>query len=527
MDFLSLLPTILLALGLVLIIYNIWRLKNSSDDETNKKVQEAPEIAGGLPLIGHLHILFRAKGTPLARTFSSFDDKYGPIFQIRLGSCPAIVVSNKDAIKECFTTNDLALASRPKSSPEIHLHYSFAVGFAAAPYGPYWTKMRKLVMVELLSPRRIDSLRHVFESEIDHFIHDLMSYLGGASKVKVVMSEWLERLSFNIITRMIAGKSFNYLKNVDDKEANRILKLIREFTHIVGEFVPSDLIPIIGWFPIEGQVLKNRKRIGKDMDKLVGSWVEEHQHMKIEFDNNNETSEKQDLIDVMLSVIEDDPSSGLTRDNIIKANVTNLIIGGSDTTAISMTWILTMLLSNKHVLKRAQEEIDLHVSKNRKVEASDVKNLVYLQAILKETLRLYPPAPLSIPHEAREDFYIHGYYVPKGTRVFANVWKLHRDPSIWSEPEKFSPERFINGNGELNEDHHLEYLPFGLGRRACPGYTFATQVILMSLARFLQSFDLDTAMDDEPVDIREGFGLTLPKLTPLTILLTPRANASI
>ncbi|MED6208797.1 hypothetical protein PIB30_048585 [Stylosanthes scabra] len=154
--FLSLLPTILLALGLVL-IYNIWRLKKSSDDdEETKNNLQAPEIAGGLPLIGHLHILFRAKGTPLARTFSSLADKRN---------------------QGVFHNKRVVLASRPESSHGIYLGYNFA-GFAAAPYGPYWTKMRKLVMVELLSPRRIDSLRHVFESEIDHFIHDLVLYLG-------------------------------------------------------------------------------------------------------------------------------------------------------------------------------------------------------------------------------------------------------------------------------------------------------------------------------------------------------------
>ncbi|MED6155591.1 hypothetical protein PIB30_006456 [Stylosanthes scabra] len=135
---------------------------------------------------------------------------------------------------------------------------------------------------------------------------------------------------------------------------------------VAGEFVPSDLVPIIGWIPIEGKVVKNMKRVGKDMDKVVGSWVKEHQDMKIDFDNDKETSEKQDFIDVMLSVIEDDPSSGYTKDNIIKANITNLILGGSDTTSIAMTWILVMLLSNKYALKRAQEEIDLHVGRNRK-----------------------------------------------------------------------------------------------------------------------------------------------------------------
>lgn len=207
-------------------------------------------------------------------------------------------------------------------------------------------------------------------------------------------------------------------------------------------------------------------------------------------------------------------------------HIQNLMLAGSDTTSTTMTWILAILLKNKHALKRAQEEIDHHVGRNRRVEASDIKNLVYLQAILKETLRLYPPGPLLVPHEATEDCKIHGYYVPKGTRVFANVWKLHRDQSIWSEPEKFSPERFINDNGELDEGHHFEYLPFGSGRRACPGSTFATQVSLMTLARLLQGFDLEVPID-EPVDMREGLGITLPKLTPLQILVTPRLQTEL
>jgi len=176
-------------------------------------------------------------------------------------------------------------------------------------------------------------------------------------------------------------------------------------------------------------------------------------------------------------------------------------------------------MKNPEALKRAQEEIEEEVGRERKVEACDVKKLVYLQAIVKETLRLYPPGPLLVPHEAREDCYIQGHHVPKGTRVFANVWKLHRDPSVWSEAEKFSPERFLNG--EVDEGQHFEYLPFGSGRRACPGSTLATQVTLITLARLLQAFHLEVPVD-EPVDLEEGLGITLPKINPLQILFSSR-----
>ncbi|XP_027335242.1 cytochrome P450 82C4-like [Abrus precatorius] len=512
MDLLTQPTIVVIAIGLV-VLYNIWRMKKSSE---KMKGLQPPEPSGALPLIGHLHLL--GAQTPLARTFGAFADKYGPIFQIRLGAYPALVISNHEAIKECFTTNDKVLASRPKSSHGVHLGYNFA-GFGFAPYGTYWIKLRKLTMSELLSARRLEFLRHVYESEIDTLIKDLRMYIGDNMSVKVTISEWLERLTFNMITKMIAGKRyFSYLQDVDDVEAHGIVKLIKEFMHISGEFVPSDLIPIFGWLPIHGQVLKSMKRIAKDLDTLVGSWVEEHAKND---PLTNKSWEKHDFIDVMLSVIEDDTVSGHTRDTIIKANVMNLMLAGSDTTSTTMTWMLAILLKNPHALKRAEEEIEKQVGRERRVEASDIKNLVYLQAIFKETLRLFPPGPLLVPHEAREDCYIKGYYVPKGTRVFGNVWKLHRDPSLWAEPEKFSPERFINSNGEVDEGHHFEYMPFGMGRRACPGSTFATQVSLITVARLLQAFHF-TVPIDEPVDLREGLGITLPKLTPLQILVRPR-----
>lgn len=316
MDFLSQPTTIVVAIALALVLlYNIWRMKRPSNNKV--KGLQAPQPSGALPLIGHLHLL--GGQIPLARTFAALADKYGPIFQIRLGAYPALVISNQEAIKECFTTNDKVLASRPKSSHGVYLGYNFA-GFGFAPYGTYWTKIRKLTMLELLSSRRLESLRHVYESEIDTLIEDLSSYLRGSNTpVKVVISEWFERLTVNIITKMIAGKRyFKYLQDLDDVEAHGIVKLIKEFMHISGEFVPSDLIPLLGWFGVQGQVLKSMKRIARDLDTLVGSWVEEHIKKS---DGLNKSSETHDFIDVMLSVIEDDPASGHTRDTIIKANI--------------------------------------------------------------------------------------------------------------------------------------------------------------------------------------------------------------
>jgi cytochrome P450 len=220
--------TIVLAITLIF-LYNIWRIKKP----INKlKGMKPPQPSYALPLIGHLHLL--GNQIPLARIFASFSDKYGPIFQIYLGSYPALVISSQEAIKECFTTNDKVLCSRPKSSHGIYLGYNYA-SFGAAPYGPYWTKLRKLTMLELLSSRRVESLKHVYESEIDILIKDLMLYINGKNKVKVVISEWMEKLTFNIITKMIGGKRyFEYnLQDMDNEENGHIVKLIKEYMHMI------------------------------------------------------------------------------------------------------------------------------------------------------------------------------------------------------------------------------------------------------------------------------------------------------
>lgn len=174
------------------------------------------------------------------------------------------------------------------------------------------------------------------------------------------------------------------------------------------------------------------------------------------------------------------------------------------------------------MLKKAQNELDTFVGKDRLVEESDIKNLVYLQAIIKETTRLYPAAPLSVPHESIEDCTTGGYFISAGTRLLVNISKLQRDPKVWSDPDEFRHERFLTTQKHLDvRGQNFEFIPFGSGRRVCPGISFALQVLQLNLATLLQSFEITTPFD-EPVDMREGAGLTNLKATPLNVVFTPR-----
>lgn len=199
-----------------------------------------------------------------------------------------------------------------------------------------------------------------------------------------------------------------------------------------------------------------------------------------------------------------------------------LILTGSESTALTMAWAIGSLLNNPRALKIAQGELDSVVGRHRWVQESDIRSLEYLQAIVKETLRLYPPAPLTGVREALEDCHIGDYHVPKDTRLLVNIWKLQRDPMVWSKPNEFLPERFLSEHKKVEfQGQNFEYIPFSSGRRSCPGATFGLQVVHLTLARMLQGFDISAA-GDSPVDMAQGPGIALCRTSPLRVVLKPR-----
>ena len=197
-----------------------------------------------------------------------------------------------------------------------------------------------------------------------------------------------------------------------------------------------------------------------------------------------------------------------------------LITGATDTTTVTLVWALSLVLNHKDVLKKIQDELDLHVGKGRLIKESDICNLVYLQAVVKEALRLYPAGPLSGPREFTEECTIGGYHVPKGTRLITNLWKIQTDPLIWPDPMEFKPERFLTTHKDVDvKGKHFELIPFGGGRRSCPGIAYGLQITQLVLAALLQAFEVST---DGLVDMTASFGLTNAKATPLEVLVKPR-----
>ena len=202
-----------------------------------------------------------------------------------------------------------------------------------------------------------------------------------------------------------------------------------------------------------------------------------------------------------------------------------LISGGNDTTVVSLTWALSLVLNNHDTLKKAQQELDIQVGKERLVNEQDIGKLVYLQAIVKETLRLYPPGPLGGLRQFTEDCTLGGYHVSKGTRLIMNLSKIQKDPRIWSNPTEFQPERFLTTHKDVDpRGKHFEFIPFGASQRVCPGITFGLQILHLTLASFLHAFEFSTP-SNEQVDMQESLGLTNMKSTPLEVLISPRLSS--
>lgn len=196
------------------------------------------------------------------------------------------------------------------------------------------------------------------------------------------------------------------------------------------------------------------------------------------------------------------------------------MVGGTDTTSSTVEFALAEMMNNALIMIKAQQELDSVVGKNSMVEESHINKLPYLQAVMKEILRLHPVLPLMVPHCPSKSCIVGGYTVPKGARVFVNVWAIHRDASIWERPNEFVPERFLNGKGDYS-GNDFTYLPFGSGRRICAGIPMAERVVAFSLASLVHSFDWKLAEGDS-LDLNEKFGIVLKKRVPLIAIPTPR-----
>ncbi|XP_062117601.1 cytochrome P450 93A3-like [Humulus lupulus] len=480
----------------------------------NRTMVRLPPSPFALPIIGHLHLL----GPIPHQAFHKLSNSYGPLIYLSLGSVPCVVVSSPEIAKLFLKTHEAWFSNRPQLSVLEHLSYPLT-DFTFAPHGPYWKFMKKLCMSRLLGGQTLNQLLPVRSEEIKRFLK-LMGK-SAESKEPVEVCKELTKLTNNTITRMIMGKRCS--GDDDDNgriEAENIKELVKERNQLVGRFNLSDFF----WFCKTWDLLgfeKKGKGFHEKFDSMIEKIITEHEEARNVRKGRDDI--QKDLLDILLDIAEDEDNKSdirLGRDNI-KAFILDIFVAGTGTSAITIEWALAELINHPNIMKKAIEEIDSIVGKARLVEESDIVDLPYIQAITKETLRLHPAGPLIL-RESTENCTINGYYIPKKTRVYINSWAIGRDLKYWENPLEFKPERFLSedGSGIINHldvrGQNFNLLPFGSGRRGCPGTSLALLIIQTSLACMIQCFEwrIFEGLNDK-VDVEEGPGLTLVRAHPL------------
>ncbi|CAI9115912.1 OLC1v1016925C1 [Oldenlandia corymbosa var. corymbosa] len=479
------------------------------------KLQNLPPTPfPSLPFIGHLYLIKK----PIYKSLSNLAKQYGPVISLNLGCVPAVVVSSPSAVEECLVKNDIIFANRPKTLNAKYAGYNYT-SLIWTSYGEHWRNIRRISSLELLSSNRIQLLSDIRVDEVRSLIRKLSRTASSTQSSAHDMKSSCFDVSFNVITRMIAGKRYygGDMNAEESGEAKAFHEIISQAAKLNPKVMVLDFLPFMRWFGLNG-VEKEMKNIQERRDKFMQSLIDE-----IRSNFTESSGKKKTMMGTLLTLQQQEPD--YYSDETIKSLMLALLQAGSDTTATTMEWGMAHLIDNPDVLKKAQSEIDSIVAgQERLILESDLASLPHIRCIINETLRLHPPAPLLLPHEASQDCMVGGFKIRDGTLLFVNIWDIQRNPKYWDDPEKFIPERFegseiIGGGGKEG----LKFLPFGLGRRGCPGNNLAIHILGFALGSLIQCFNWEME-DGKAMDLTEGLGIPISKAQPLVAKCLPRPN---
>ncbi|KAL8048387.1 hypothetical protein ABFX02_07G061300 [Erythranthe guttata] len=495
-----------LPLPIILFIFILIRKNGSTRENRRGRRPPGPK---GLPFIGNLHQFDTSK---LHLCLSDLSNKHGPLMYLKLGQVPAVVISSAQVAKQALKHNDLAFAGRPHTTPSKKLSYGY-LDIASSSHNPYWREMRKTVVLRLFTLKQVRSFKHIREEEVSHMIDEITNLtLAGPDGRAVDLSERVMAFSTNLLCRVAFGRRFD--------EERRFQKLMVEFEKVSADVVLADFIPLFGLIDKLSGVVYRLDRAFVNMDSFLQQLIDEHLRP------NRPDSMDGDFLDLLIRLREDDSAAVKIDWNNIKAILMNIVVAGTETSASAIVWALTALTKKPCAMKKAQQEIRSLMADSKKsfVDEDDIEKLPYLKAVIKETLRLYPPLPLLVPKETMEKCTINGYEIEPKTFAFVNVWAIGRDPEYWENPNEFLPERFLNNNySDKSIDfkgQDFGFIPFGSGRRRCPGLSLGVAAVEMALANLLYSFDweLPPGVKEEDIDTDASEGFTMRKRNPLCLI---------
>ncbi|KAK1372145.1 Cytochrome P450, family 78, subfamily A, polypeptide 10 [Heracleum sosnowskyi] len=454
----------------------------------------------GLPLLG---LVFSFTTGLTHRVLAQFAQSFkaSSLMAFSVGLTRFVISSQPDSAKEIL--NSSAFADRPIKESAYGLLFDRAMGFA--PYGEYWRNLRRISVTHLFGPKRVahfGEFRKEIGSEMVCEIKNLM-FKNGAVEVRKVVHFG----SLNNVMKTVFDKKYKFGKNGDGVELE---SLVTEGYELLGIFNWSDHFPVLGCLDLQG-VRKRCKDLVAKVNVFVGKIIQEHRVKRGEGIEVGVDEGCGDFVDVLLDLEKDHK---LTDSDMI-AVLWEMIFRGTDTVAILLEWILARMVLHPEIQAKAQSEIDRVVGKNRTISDSDLQNLPYLNAIVKETLRVHPPGPLlSWARLAIHDTHVGEHFIPAGTTAMVNMWAITHSDEIWSEPGVFRPERFLEEDVAIMGTD-LRLAPFGAGRRVCPGKAMGLATVQLWLAQLLQSFNWYNAVEGRGVDLSECLKLSMEMEKPL------------
>uniref|UniRef100_A0A6N2NEE6 Cytochrome P450 n=1 Tax=Salix viminalis TaxID=40686 RepID=A0A6N2NEE6_SALVM len=483
-------PQFLLLLPLVFFILKYI----SSPSSKNQSLPPGPKP---WPVLGNLLHLGKKPHISMA----SFATTHGPLISLKLGKQLLVVGSSKRAATEILKSHDRLLSARYVSKAalfESHVLDRIAIVWATQ-CSDGWKSLRALCRNELFSATAIESQAVLREKKME----EMVEFIGRREGEVVRIGEVVLAIVFNTIANLIFSVDLIGLE--DDGAATGLKSLMWRMMKLGATPNIADFYPILGGIDLQGL----KRKMAVCVNQMFGVWGK---HIKERREKHAQDGPRRDFLDVFLA-------NGF-EDLQINWVAMELLAAGTDTTATTVEWAMAELLKNKQILERVSEEIKREMDTNS-LKESRISQLPYLNACVKETLRLHPPVPFLIPRRALENCEVMGYTIPKDSEVIVNVWAVGRDPSLWEDPLSFKPERFL-GSGLDFKGHDYEFLPFGAGRRICPGLTMAARQVHLIIASLLYHFDWSLPNGEDPamLDMSEKFGITLQKEHPL--LVVPR-----
>ncbi|XP_058217806.1 premnaspirodiene oxygenase-like [Rhododendron vialii] len=491
-----------LFLPLLFFLFNL--LKTLTRSKIHNPTPKIPPGPWKLPLIGSIHHL---AGSEPHRSLRNLAAKYGPLMHLQLGENSTVVISSPRLAKEVMQTQDVAFANRPPLLAVKSMTYNY-VDIAFCPYGDYWRQMRKICILELLSTKNVRYFSSIREDEVFHLVESIKKSSGSS----INLANKILSLTNDIIFRAAFGK------RCDDQDV--LMPLMKESIELAGGFNLCDLFPSFKVLHFLSGMRHKLVRLHEKMDQILENIIDGHEENLRSSEGGNGEAGEEDLLDVLLRLKHSGDLQFPMTNNNIKAIILEIFSAGTEASSNIVEWAMSEMVRNPRVMEKAQAELRQALQGKKRIRESDIQGLKYLKLVIKETLRLYPSALLV--RECREQAEIDGFRIPVKTQVIVNAWAMGRDPEYWEDAEKFSPERFDNSPVDLL-GNDFQYIPFGAGRRKCPGMTFGLANMELPLAQLLYHFnwELPGGTKPEDLDMRETFGATVRRISNLHLVATP------